>query len=74
LAPEPKKRIRVPKLVWSCDISIDQEFNIDEEHIFLGVEKVKMSLQSPKMEFEAQNQYDRVIYPSIDNFTWRSKR
>jgi hypothetical protein len=34
--PEPKNGIWVPKLVWSCDISIsiDQEFNIDEEKIY----------------------------------------
>jgi hypothetical protein len=31
---ELKKGIWVPKLVWSCDISIDQEFNIDEENIY----------------------------------------
>jgi hypothetical protein len=32
--PEPKNGIWVPKIVWSCDISIDQEFNIDEENIY----------------------------------------
>jgi hypothetical protein len=30
---EPKNGIWGPKSVWSCDISIDQEFNIDEENI-----------------------------------------
>jgi hypothetical protein len=25
------------------------------------------------MEFGAQNQYDRVIYPSFGNFIWRKK-
>jgi hypothetical protein len=29
--------------------------------------------QSPKTEFGAQNQYGRVIYPSIGNFTWSKK-
>jgi hypothetical protein len=29
-----------------------------------------MRLQSPKTEYGAQNQYGRVIYPSIGNFTW----
>jgi hypothetical protein len=32
-----------------------------------------MSLQSPKTEFGAQNQYRRVISPSIGNFTWSIK-
>jgi hypothetical protein len=32
--PEPKNGIWGPKSVWSCDISIDQEFNIDEEKIY----------------------------------------
>jgi hypothetical protein len=31
---EPKNGIWGPKSVWSCDISIDQEFNIDEENIY----------------------------------------
>jgi hypothetical protein len=31
---EPKNGIWGPKSVWSCDISIDQEFNKDEEHIY----------------------------------------
>jgi hypothetical protein len=31
--PEPKNGIWGPKSVWSCVISIDQEFNIDEENI-----------------------------------------
>jgi hypothetical protein len=33
-----------------------------------------MSLQSPKTEFGAQNQYGRVIYPSIGNLTWSTKK
>jgi hypothetical protein len=32
-----------------------------------------MSLQSPKKEIGAQNQYGRVIYPSIGNLTWSMK-
>jgi hypothetical protein len=31
---EPKNEIWGPKSEWSCDISIDQEFNIDEENIY----------------------------------------
>jgi hypothetical protein len=33
-----------------------------------------MSLQSPKTELGAQNQYGRVIYPSIGNSTWSMKK
>jgi hypothetical protein len=39
----------------------------------LGVKKAILSLQSPKTEFGAQNQYGRVTYPSIGNFTWSKK-
>jgi hypothetical protein len=35
---------------------------------------VKISLQGPKTEFEAQNQYDIVTCPSIGNFTWSKKK
>jgi hypothetical protein len=35
--PEPKNGIWVPKLVCSCDISIDQEFNIDEENGYMNL-------------------------------------
>jgi hypothetical protein len=35
---------------------------------------VEISLQSPTTEFGAQNQYGRVIYPSIGNFTWSKKK
>jgi hypothetical protein len=40
----------------------------------LGVKKAKIDPQSPKTEFGAQNQYGRVIYPSIGNFTWNKKK
>jgi hypothetical protein len=40
----------------------------------LGVKKAKISFQSPKTEFGAQNQYGRVTYPSIGNFTWSMKK
>jgi hypothetical protein len=40
----------------------------------LGVKKAIIGLQSPKTEFGAQNQYGRVIYPSIGNFTWSKKK
>jgi hypothetical protein len=43
------------------------------KNILLGVKKVKISLQSPETEFGAQNQYDRVTYPSTENFTWSKK-
>jgi hypothetical protein len=39
-----------------------------KKYTLLGVEKVSPS--EPKKEFGAQNQYGRVIYPSIGNFTW----
>jgi hypothetical protein len=38
------------------------------------VKKAKIGLQSPKTEFGAQNQYGRVIHPSIGNFTWSKKK
>jgi hypothetical protein len=44
------------------------------ESILLGVKKAKISLQIPKTEFRAQNQYGRVTYPSIGNFTWSEKK
>jgi hypothetical protein len=44
------------------------------KNIVLRVKKAKISLQSPKMEFEAQNQYGRVIYPSIGNFIWSQNK
>jgi hypothetical protein len=35
---------------------------------------VKITGQSPTTEFGAQNQYGRVTYPSIGNFTWSKKK
>jgi hypothetical protein len=32
--PEPKNQIWGPKSVWSCDISIDREFYIEQEKIY----------------------------------------
>jgi hypothetical protein len=32
------------------------------KNLFFGVEKAKISFQSPKTEFEAQNQYGPVIF------------
>jgi hypothetical protein len=77
---EPKNGIWGPKSVWSCDIyniSIDRDFYIEQEKIFFrGSERIiiiiikaKISFQSPKTEFGAQNQYDLVIHPSIEIFT-----
>jgi hypothetical protein len=40
----------------------------------MGVRKAKIGFQSPKTEFGAQNQYGRVIYPSIGNFAWNIKK
>jgi hypothetical protein len=37
--PEPKNGIWVPKLVCSCDISIDLKFYIDEEEYTFGGQK-----------------------------------
>jgi hypothetical protein len=42
--------------------------------MLLGVKKVQIGPQSPITEFGAQNQYGRVIYPSIGNFTWSKKK
>jgi hypothetical protein len=42
-------------------------------YTFRGQTGKKKGPQSPKTEFEAQNQYFRVIYPSIENFTWSKK-
>jgi hypothetical protein len=44
------------------------------KYILLGVKKAKIGSQSPKTEFGAQNQYVRVIYPSIGNFTRSMKK
>jgi hypothetical protein len=44
------------------------KFYIDEENTLLGVKKAKIGRQSPRTEFGAQNQYGRVIYPSIGKF------
>jgi hypothetical protein len=38
------------------------------------VKKAKIGLESPKTEIGAQNQFGRVIYPSIGNFTWSKKK
>jgi hypothetical protein len=40
----------------------------------MRVRKAKIGFQSLKTEFGAQNQYVRVIYPSIGNFTWNIKK
>jgi hypothetical protein len=34
----------------------------------------KISLKSPTTVFGAQNQFGRVTYPSIGNFTWSKKK
>jgi hypothetical protein len=50
---ELKNGICGPNSIWSCDISNERKFYMEQE---------------PKTEFEHQNQYGRVIYPSIGNF------
>jgi hypothetical protein len=55
-------------------ISRSEILNKWRKYALLAVKKAKIVLQSPKTEFGAQNQYGRVIHPSIGNFTWsRSK-
>jgi hypothetical protein len=49
-------------------------FTWSKKNILLAVKKAKKSLQSPKMEFGAQNQYGRVTCPSMGNFTWSKKK
>jgi hypothetical protein len=44
------------------------------KNVLLKVKKAKIGPQSPKTEFGAQNQYGRVIYRSIGNFTWSKKK
>jgi hypothetical protein len=58
---EPKNGIWGLKLVWSCDISIDREFNMEHEKYTL--EGQKDENKPPKTEFGAQNHYGRVTYP-----------
>jgi hypothetical protein len=38
------------------------------------MKKYPFGPQVPKTEFGAQNQYGRVIYPSIENFTCSKKK
>jgi hypothetical protein len=45
-----------------------------EKIYFWGVKKAQIGPQSPKTEFGAQNQYRRVLYPSIGKFTWSKKK
>jgi hypothetical protein len=52
------------KSVWSWDISIDRKFYMEQRKYTFEDQKGKISLQSPKTEFGAQNQYGHVTYPS----------
>jgi hypothetical protein len=63
--PQPKNGIWGQK---SCDTGI---LDGARKNIILGLKKTE---KSPKTEFGAQNQYGRVIYPSIGNFTWTTKK
>jgi hypothetical protein len=40
--PEPKNGIWSPKSIWSCDISIEQEFYMEQEKRTFGVKKAKI--------------------------------
>jgi hypothetical protein len=44
------------------------------KYTLLGVKKAKIGPQSSKTEFGFQNQYGRVIYSLIGNFTWSKKK
>jgi hypothetical protein len=44
------------------------------KYILLRGNKAKIGPQSPKTKFGAQNQYGRVTYPSIGNYTWSKKK
>jgi hypothetical protein len=46
--------------------SVDRKFYVDEENIYY------IGPQSPKMEYGAQNKYDRVTCPSNRNFTGKN--
>jgi hypothetical protein len=66
---EPKNGILVPKLVWSCDISIDQEFNIDE------LIEPKNGIWGPKSVWSCDISIDREFYMEHEKiYFWGSKR
>jgi hypothetical protein len=46
--PEPKNGIWDPKLVWSCDISIDREFYMEQEKYTFGGQKSENRPPQPK--------------------------
>jgi hypothetical protein len=58
--------------VWSCP-SIGNFYTKQEKIYFWGSKRQKLSFRSTNMEFGAQNQYGRVIYPSIGNFILMKK-
>jgi hypothetical protein len=75
IGPRAQKRNLGPKInmvVWYIHLS--GILHGVRKYILLGVKKALIGPQSPKMEFGAQNQYGRVIYPSIGNFTWSKKK
>jgi hypothetical protein len=58
---EPKKRIWGPKSVWSCDISIDRKFYMEQEKInskrrkkALRAKKRNLGLKKSKINFRAK--------------------
>jgi hypothetical protein len=43
------------------------------KYALIEAKRAKKGPERPKTEFGAQNQHDRVIYPSIGNLTWMKK-
>jgi hypothetical protein len=67
--PAPKNGIRVPKLVWSCDISIYHEFNVTEENIhFWGSKRQKLAPRAQKRNLGPKS----VL--SNENIPWSKKK
>jgi hypothetical protein len=61
--PEPKNGIWGPKSVWSCDISIDREFYMEQQKTyFQGSKRKKISLQK------------RNLGPKISMVEWNIHR
>jgi hypothetical protein len=74
---EPKNGIWAQKLklVWSCDISIDRKFYMEQEKIHFRGQKVGTRLSEPIFSFWALTVYFRLLDPlkytfsaSIQNF------
>jgi hypothetical protein len=48
--PEPKIGIWGPKLVWSCDIFMDQEIYMEQEKIYYKDSEPKNETHAPKYQ------------------------